>query len=95
MNLDTLVAASVDRDRLAARTLELVEIPSPTGASDAVGERYAALLAELGLVVSIDRHFAGGPNVIGRWRGRGHGPILALVGHLEEIKGKSRNSKYS
>ncbi len=85
MTLDTQLASAIGGDRLAARTYELVRIPSPTGSSDAVCERYAELLAELGMDVTIDRHFAGGPNVVGRWRGTGHGPTLAFVGHLDTI----------
>jgi acetylornithine deacetylase/succinyl-diaminopimelate desuccinylase-like protein len=72
-------------EQLAARTYDLVAIPSPTGASDAVGERYAEMLSELGLEVTVDRHFAGGPNVVGRWRGTGQGPTLSFVGHLDTI----------
>lgn len=77
--------ALIDDEQVAARALELVSIPSPTGASDAVAERYAAMLDELGLDVTVDRHFAGGPNVIGRWAGAGDGPVLAFVGHLDTI----------
>jgi acetylornithine deacetylase/succinyl-diaminopimelate desuccinylase-like protein len=85
MQMDALVSSAISGDRLAARTIALVSIPSPTGMSDAVSERYAELLAELGLDVTIDRHYPGGPNVIGRWRGAGRGPTLALVGHLDTI----------
>ena len=41
--------ALIDDEQVAARTFELVSIPSPTGASDAVAERYAAMLEELDL----------------------------------------------
>ncbi len=85
MSLDALVSSAIRGDRLATRTYDLVSIPSPTGTSDAVSERYAELLTELGLEVSIDWYFAGGPNVVGRWRGTGHGPTLAFVGHLDTI----------
>lgn len=85
MSLETLLAAAIRSDRVASRTAELVAIASPTGSSDAVCEHYAERLAELGLEVELDRHFAGGPNVIGRWRGIGTGPTLAFVGHLDTI----------
>src|SRR4051794_27648305 len=85
MNSLRLPAALIDHEQVAARTFELVAIPSPTGASEAVAERYAAMLADLGLEVSIDHHFAGGPNVVGRWRGAGPGPTLSFVGHLDTI----------
>lgn len=75
----------IDAKRLAERTYDLVGIPSPTGVGDAVAERYAAMLGDLGLAVSIDRHFPGGPNVVGRWQGEGGGPTLSFVGHLDTI----------
>ena len=78
------VTAHIDGERLAARTLALVEIPSPTGDSDAVAARYAEMLRDVGLDVEMDRHFPGGPNVRGVWRG-GDGPTVALVGHLDTI----------
>lgn len=77
--------AGISGERVAARAYELVAIPSPTGASDEVAGVYAAMLRALGLEVSVDRHFAGGPNVLGRWRGAGAGPTLAFVGHLDTI----------
>jgi acetylornithine deacetylase/succinyl-diaminopimelate desuccinylase-like protein len=78
-------ATYVDDGQVAARTFELVSIPSPTGASDRIAERYAEMLDELGLAVTLDRHFSGGPNVIGRWSGAGHGPTLSFIGHLDTI----------
>ncbi len=85
MSIATIVARAISGERIAARTYDLVSIPSPTGAGDAVVERYAEMLRELDLDVTIDRSFAGGPSVIGRWRGAGHGPTLSFVGHLDTI----------
>jgi acetylornithine deacetylase/succinyl-diaminopimelate desuccinylase-like protein len=85
MNAPRLPGSSIQSSRIADRTYELVRIASPTGSSDAVAERYAEMLEEIGLEVTLDRHFAGGPNVVGRWRGDGGGPTLALVGHLDTI----------
>jgi acetylornithine deacetylase/succinyl-diaminopimelate desuccinylase-like protein len=72
-------------EALAARAYELVAIPSPTGEGDAVAAHYAQMLGAIGLEVTLDRAFPGGPNVIGRWRGTGGGPTLAFVGHLDTI----------
>lgn len=85
MSAATVMAPAISGERIATCTYELVSIPSPTGASDAVVQRYAELLHELGLDVTIDRYFAGGPNVVGRWRGEGRGPTLSFVGHLDTI----------
>ena len=85
MKIEQSPAIHIDDDRVADRTFELVSIPSPTGASDAVAERYSEMLEELGLEVTLDRHFAGGPNVTGRWAGVGQGPTISFVGHLDTI----------
>jgi acetylornithine deacetylase/succinyl-diaminopimelate desuccinylase-like protein len=85
MSTESQVAASIQSVRLAARTYELVRIPSPTGESAAVAERYAEMLNDVGLEVSVDRHYTGGPNVVGRWNGTEGGPTLAFVGHLDTI----------
>ena len=85
MNRETQAAPPISGARVAARTYDLVAIPSPTGDGAAVAERYAEMLAELGLDVTVDRHFPHGPNVIGRWRGTGRGPTLSFVGHLDTI----------
>ncbi len=76
---------AIDAGRVAGRAYDLVTVPSPTGHGDAVAEAYAALLRDVGLEVTVDRHFPGGPNVVARWRGRGGGPTLAFVGHLDTI----------
>ncbi len=78
------VTARIDGERLAARTLDLARIPSPTGDSDAVSARYAAMLREIGIDVTTDTRLPGGPNVRGVWHG-GDGPTLSLVGHLDTI----------
>lgn len=83
--MDDFTGLAIEGERIAALTYELVDIPSPTGASDAVAERYADVLREIGMDVTIDRHFPGGPNVVGRWGNAAHGPHVALVGHLDTI----------
>jgi acetylornithine deacetylase/succinyl-diaminopimelate desuccinylase-like protein len=75
----------VDRARLAELAYDLVAIPSPTGDGAAVAARYAEALIDIGLDVVVDDHFAAGPNVIGRWRGRDDGPTVSFVGHLDTI----------
>jgi acetylornithine deacetylase/succinyl-diaminopimelate desuccinylase-like protein len=43
------------------------------------------MLRGVGLDVTVDTHFPGGANVIGRWRGSGSDPTLSFVGHLDTI----------
>jgi len=85
MKIEQSPAIHIADDQVAARTFELVSIPSPTGASDAVAQRYAEMLEELDLEVTLDQHYAGGPNVTGRWAGAGQGPTISFVGHLDTI----------
>ncbi len=82
-----MLSSAISGDRLAARTYDLVAIPSPTGAGETVAERYAELLKELGLDVTIDRHFPGGPNVVGRWRGTGRGVLATCLIHTGNAAG--------
>lgn len=85
MDTSAAVAAAIHGEQIAQRTYELVAIPSPTGDSAFVAQRYAEMLRAIGLEVTIDPCTPGGPNVVGRWYGAGGGPTLALVGHLDTI----------
>lgn len=75
----------VSPDRAAALTLDLVSIPSPTGDTAAVSERFAAELRSLGMEVELFTAFPATPVVIGRLRGTGGGPTLILNGHLDTV----------
>ncbi len=76
----------VDADRLRDLTLELVEIPSPTGDTAEVARRYARRLEEIGMEVEVlDERFPATPIVIGRLRGGKPGPSVVLNGHLDTV----------
>ena len=76
----------VDSDRIAALTLELVEVESPTGDTEEVARLYAERLREIGLEVEVlDERFPATPIVIGRLRGREPGPTIVLNGHLDTV----------
>lgn len=75
----------VSAERAAALTLGLVRIPSPTGDTAAVSERFAAELASLGMEVERFDAFPATPVIIGRLRGAGDGPTLILNGHLDTV----------
>ena len=76
----------VDPDALAALTLELVQLPSPTGDTAAVARLYGERLAERGLEVELlDDVFPTTPIVVGRLRGGEPGPTVVLNGHLDTV----------
>ena len=76
----------VDADRLRDLTLELVEIPSPTGDTVEVARLYAQRLEEIGMEVEVlDEIFPATPIVIGRVSGGKPGPTVVLDGHLDTV----------
>ena len=77
------IAACVDEARLVATASSLVDIPSPTGSEQAMGERMAVLMGELGLQVQWQEVEEGRPNVLGLREGAGGGPTLMFNGHMD------------
>lgn len=71
-------------ERLANRTLEMVRIPSPSGAESEMADYFASRLTDLGLRVEIDREFPESPSVIGHL-GANEGRTLQLSGHLDTV----------
>ena len=76
-------AAHVDAERLVRTACSLVDVPSPTGSEQAMGERMADLLDELGLQVQWQQVEDGRPNVLGVLEGAGGGPSLMFNGHMD------------
>ena len=77
---------TVSAERLRDLTLELVEVPSPTGDTADVAGLYASRLREIGMEVELlDEVFPQTPTVVGRLRGSGPGPTVVLNGHLDTV----------
>jgi acetylornithine deacetylase len=78
--------ARLDEQRLLARALMLLKIPSFSGHETAIAEAYAAMLARAGIDVAIDRAYPESPSVVGRSGVVGAaGPIVQLAGHLDTV----------
>jgi acetylornithine deacetylase/succinyl-diaminopimelate desuccinylase-like protein len=77
--------AAIDPMRLVERTLDLVAIPSFPGAEGPVASRYAGMLRDAGLEVTIEERYPGSPSVIARADGGRQGPTLQLAGHLDTV----------
>ncbi len=75
----------VDAGRLRDTCLELVSIPSPTGDTVAVTERFGELLSGAGMTVELIRDFPRTPTLVARLAARRAGPRLVLCGHLDTV----------
>lgn len=76
----------VDAERLGAGTLELVQVPSPTGDTVAAARLYGSWLEEAGLEVTLhDERFPSTPTVIALLRGDRPGPRVVLCVHLDTV----------
>jgi acetylornithine deacetylase/succinyl-diaminopimelate desuccinylase-like protein len=73
----------VSEERLVSTACSLVDIPSPTGSEQLMGERMAELMEALGLQVQWQEVEAGRPNVLGILDGAGGGPTLMFNGHMD------------
>ena len=84
MQTKELIAA-IDREWVAERTRELVDIYSVTMAEAEVCHAYEAMMREIGLEVDVREVTPGRNNLYARIAGRGDGPTLMLNGHLDTI----------
>ncbi len=83
-----------DLDRMIADLTALVRIPSvnpydapaaPGFREQEVAEWLLRAMEEIGLETGIDNVVPGRPNVWGRVRGTGGGPVLMLAGHMDTV----------
>jgi acetylornithine deacetylase/succinyl-diaminopimelate desuccinylase-like protein len=81
----TAIEAAIDAGWIAARAIELIEIPSVTMDEAAVCQRYERQLRDLGLDVDVRQVTPGRNNLYVRIPGTGDGPALMLNGHLDTI----------
>jgi acetylornithine deacetylase/succinyl-diaminopimelate desuccinylase-like protein len=75
----------VDVESLRNLTVALVDAASPTGDEDLAGRVVHDYLAGLGLKTWTQEVESGRHNVIGVLPGRGDGPSLMLMGHLDTV----------
>jgi succinyl-diaminopimelate desuccinylase len=68
-------------DRLAARTLELIDIPSESRDEDTIAEHVLAVLRDGG----VDARHAGDTCVLAGTTTRGQRPLVLLAGHLDTV----------
>jgi acetylornithine deacetylase len=85
-DLHTRIRAAIDRDEAVGRWQQSIRIPSVTGDEAAFGAFVAEELRRLGAVGigSVDCA-PGRPVVWGTRKGRGGGPRLLIVGHLDTV----------
>ena len=77
---------AADAARLRDLTLELVEVPSPTGDTAEVASLYAQRLEQIGMEVELlDDVFPATPTVLARLRGSSPGRTIVLNGHLDTV----------
>ena len=79
------ISPHIDREWIASRTVELVEIPSVTLEEAEVCRFYGRMLEELGVEVERRQVSPGRDNLYARIRGSGGGKTLMLNGHLDTI----------
>ncbi len=75
----------VGSDRLRDLTLELVDVPSPTGDTAKVASLYARQLAQIGMDVELVDDFPATPTVVALLPGGEPGPRVVLNGHLDTV----------
>jgi acetylornithine deacetylase/succinyl-diaminopimelate desuccinylase-like protein len=85
MDLLKRISPHIDREWIASRTVELVQISSVTLEEGEVCRFYGRMLEELGVEVERRRVSPGRDNLYARIRGSGGGPTLMLNGHLDTI----------
>ena len=77
---------TVSAERLRDLTLELVDVPSPTGDTAAVADLYGRRLEEIGMEVELlGDAYPSTPTVVARLRGSRPGPRVVLNGHLDTV----------
>ena len=77
------VLKEIREDELVTMTVDLVNLPSPTGAEAVIGDYLARRLGELGMRVRLQEVEPGRNNVIGYLPGKQGRPTLLFSGHLD------------
>ena len=73
----------VDRDRLISLTIDLTNIPSPTGEEGEIARAYLDTLSDAGLTTTLQAIGDDRYNAVGILEGQGGGKSLMFNGHLD------------
>ncbi len=90
MTMDALqerVLSFLDKDELIQMTKDVVDIDSPTGGEEAIGNYLATRFGDLGLPVQKQEVEPGRNNVIATWNGTGDGADVLFLGHMDYAPG--------
>ena len=82
-NLVEKAVAEIDRDRLVKLTMDLVDIPSPTGFEGDMARAVHEVFGEAGFDADLQPIGDERYNAIGRRQGHGGGKSLMFNGHLD------------
>lgn len=77
------ILAKISEERLVSNACSLVDISSPTGSEQDMGERMREIFLDMGLQVQWQQVEDGRPNVLGIWEGAGSGTSLMFNGHMD------------
>lgn len=77
------IAASVDQERLVELLVDLVDISSPTGFEQEIGEYMTRHYEALGMTARPQELEEGRLNAVGILHGTGEGPSLMFNGHMD------------
>ena len=92
--LAAAIAGRVDPERVARDLSELIAIPSVNPFDDApspgyreeeLAEAYLTRMRAIGMETGRADVVAGRPNVWGRLKGKGQGPVVMLAGHMDTV----------
>ncbi len=77
------ILAQIREDEIVKMSMEVVDIPSPTGEELAMAQYMRRCFEDLGLKVAWQEIEDGRANVVARWEGRGQGKNLMFNGHMD------------
>ncbi len=77
------ILAQIREDEIVKMSMEVVDIPSPTGEEIAMAEYMRRAFDDLDLNVTWQEVEDGRANVVARWEGQGRGKNLMFNGHMD------------
>jgi acetylornithine deacetylase/succinyl-diaminopimelate desuccinylase-like protein len=86
---------ALDEDSLVKFSMDLTEIPSPTGQEEEMAQFLHEHISQAGLKSILQPIKSGRSNVLGTYEGYGGGRSLMFLGHLDTPVGIDNNINYS